>query len=127
MAINTTGDIFKIYKTEYAAWNEHKKIQDAKRQEYLRKNPDAIKDYDLQRAKNLLNSVDMMDKAVSVNSDHSNTLVESITSVGLGYGAVGGTALGLIFQKFDLCKMLLTKSLQNILNQKTLYLPVLLW
>ena len=110
MAINTTNDIYKIYKTEYAAWNEHKRIQDAKRQEYLRKNPDAIKDYDLQRAKKLLTAVDMMDKAVSLNSDHTNTVVESITSVGLGYAAVVGAALGLLFQNVGFVQKIINKA-----------------
>ena len=61
----------------------------------MRQNPDAIKDYDLQRAKILLYTVDMMNKAVSVNSDHINTLVDTATNTGLGYVAVTSAAMGL--------------------------------
>ena len=46
----------------------HNEYMKAKRQEYLRRNPDAIEDYDLQRAKILLNTVDMMDKSLKGNS-----------------------------------------------------------
>jgi len=120
MPITTTNDLFKTYRTEYTAWNEHKKIQDAKRQEYLRKNPDAIKDYDVQRAKNLLNAVDMMDKAVSINSDHSNTVVESVTSMGLGYAAVGGAALGLIFQKLGFVQNVINKTVGKYPKSKNI-------
>ena len=68
MATIGVNNISQVYKNEYSSWRENKKFQAAKRQEYLRRNPDAIKDYDLQRAKILLSAVDMMDKSVSEKS-----------------------------------------------------------
>ena len=97
--IPTSNSITQTYKTEYTTWNEKKKIQEAKRQEYLNQNPDAIKDYDIERAKILLKTVDIIDKSVSLNSDHTNTTVETITSIGLGYGAILGAGLGLLIPK----------------------------
>ena len=36
---------YNTYKKEYSQWREDKDIRAAKRQEYLRRNPDSIKDY----------------------------------------------------------------------------------
>lgn len=115
MAIVLTNNISKKYQNEYIDWRDNKNLQDAKRQEYFRQNPDAIKDKDLQRAKILLYTVDMMDKSVSVNSDHTNTIVDSITSMGLGYAAVVGATLGLLFQRM--------KFVQNGINKITIQHP----
>ena len=109
MAIIPTNNISQVYKNEYLVWRDNKDLQDAKRQEYLRQNPDAVKDYDLQRAKILLYSVDIMDKSVSRNADHINTIVDSITSLGLGYAALAGAAIGLLFQRIKFVQQLIDK------------------
>ena len=102
--MSTINQITQTYKNEYSTWRETKDMNSAKRQEYLRRNPDAIKDYDLQRAKILLNSVDMMDKSTSSKSEDADTVFGSLTSFGLGYAAVGGTALGLLISKLGFVK-----------------------
>ncbi len=99
MATVGVNNINKIYKNEYSSWRENKNLQAAKRQEYLRRNPDAIKDYDLQRAKILLSAVDMMDKSISEKSNKTSVAIESLTNLGLGYAAVGGAALGFLVTK----------------------------
>lgn len=93
------NNISQIYKTEYSSWREDKSLQAAKRQEYLRRNPSAIKDYDLQRAKILLSAVDMMDKSISEKSNKTSVAIESMTNLGLAYAAVGGATLGFLFTK----------------------------
>lgn len=113
MAIISANNLSQTYKNEYSAWRENKKFQEAKRQEYLRANPDAIKEYDRQRAKVLLSIVDSVDKSVSLNADHMNTVVDSITSLGLGYAAVSGAALGLIFQRLKFVQ----KFISNIVTK----------
>lgn len=102
--MSTINQITQTYKNEYSTWRETKDINSAKRQEYLRRNPDKINDYDLQRAKILLNSVDMMDKSTSSKSEGADTVFDSLTSFGLGYAAVGGTALGLLISKLGFVK-----------------------
>ena len=106
--INTTR-LSQTYKNEYSTWREDKELNAAKRQEYLRRNPDAIKDYDLQRAKILLSAVDMMEKSVLKKSDGTNVFFESATSVGLGYAAIGGTALGFLATKLNFVKKAIDK------------------
>lgn len=102
-------NLYSSYKNEYSDWRREKDIRAAKRKEYLRRNPDAIKDYDLQRAKILLNAVDMMDKSVVKKSDNFGTVFESFANIGLGYGAIAGTTLGLLLKD--------TKFIQNIINK----------
>ena len=102
--MSTINQITQTYKNEYSTWREAKDINSAKRQEYLRRNPDTINDYDLQRAKILLNSVDMMDKSTSSKTEDADTVFDSLTSFGLGYAAVGGTALGLLISKLGFVK-----------------------
>jgi len=102
--MSTINQITQTYKNEYSTWRETKDMNSAKRQEYLRRNPDKINDYDLQRAKILLNSVDMMDKSTSSKSEDADTVFDSLTSFGLGYAAVGGTALGLLISRLGFVK-----------------------
>ena len=120
MAIIPTNNISKIYKNEYLVWRDDKNFQEAKRQEYLRQNPDYISDYDLQRAKILLYAVDMMDRSVSVNSDHINTIVEGTASVGLGYSAISGATTGLLLQKTKFVQKYIDKVAQKIPKSKNL-------
>ena len=104
MAVINSYDLYQTYNKEYLTWNNNKKLQAAKRQEYLRRNPDAIKDYDLQRAKILLSAVDIMDKSVSENTGKMNLAYESIASLALGYSALGGIALGALLNKTNFVK-----------------------
>ena len=96
--------ISQIYKNEYSSWRSEKDFQKAKRQEYLRRNPDAIEDYDLQRAKILLNAVDMMDKSLKGNSNKIGLAFETANNMGLGYAAIGGATLGFLSTKINFVK-----------------------
>ena len=109
MSSFSINNINQVYKNEYSTWRNEKNLQDIKRREYLRQNPDAINDYDLQRAKILLYTVDIMDRAVSVNSDHINTLVDTATSTGLGYAAAAGVAFGLLLQQLNFVQKYINK------------------
>lgn len=111
-AVNSYN-LIQTYNDEYLTWNENKNLQSAKRQEYFRRNPDSIKDYDLQRANILLSAVDMMDKSIIEKSDKMNVVFESATSVGLGYTAVGGTALGFLITKLKVVKNAINKIVQE--------------
>ena len=46
MALVNSYKLSQTYKNEYLTWRNDKELSAAKRQEYLRRNPDAIKDYD---------------------------------------------------------------------------------
>lgn len=120
MATIGVNNISQIYKNEYSSWREDKNLQAAKRQEYLRRNPDAIKDYDLQRAKILLSAVDMMDKSISKKSNKTSVAVESMMNLGLGYAAVGGAALGFLITKLNFVKKSIDKFVSKFPKSKNI-------
>ena len=98
---------------QYSKWREDKDLGAAKRQEYLRRNPDAIVDYDLQRARVLLYTVGMMDKSLKENSNKIGVAFETATNLGLGYAAVGGAALGFLATKLSFVKKAIDKMVQK--------------
>lgn len=100
---------YQIYKNEYTNWRNDKDFSAAKRQEYLRRNPDAIKDYDLQRANILLKAVDIMDNSISNKTGKINTAYESLANFGLGYAGVGGATLGFLLTKLKFVKNIISK------------------
>ena len=107
--------ISKTYKNEYYSWRDNKDLNAAKRQEYLRRNPEAISDYDLKRAEILLDAVEMMDKASKSNSNKIGVAFETATDLGLGYAALGGITLGYLATKLNFVK--------NFINKITLKYP----
>ena len=109
MPIGRDYNIYKDAVIEYSKWRDDKELRAAKRQEYLKRNPDEIKDYDLQRVKTLLNAVEMMDKSLKNNSNKIKIAYESITNLGLSYAAIGGTALAFLTTKL--------KFVQNFINK----------
>lgn len=113
-------NLSQIYNSEYSSWLDAKNLNAAKRQEYLRRNPDAIADYDLQRAKILLNTVDMMEKASRENSSKIRLAFESATTLGLGYAGVGGAALGFLVTKLGFIKKGIEKFNQKYPKSKNI-------
>lgn len=120
MSTVSVNNLSQVYKNEYSTWREDKKLQAAKRQEYLRRNPEAIKDYDLQRAKILLSAVDKMDKSVSQNSNKASIAFESMTSLGLGYAAIGGATLGFWATKLNFVKKGIDKFVEKVPKSKNI-------
>lgn len=53
---------YREYVPEYKQWKEERNNQEAKRLEYIKRNPDAINKDDLQRSKALLHAIDVMDE-----------------------------------------------------------------
>lgn len=113
MPVSSSYKISQIYKNEYSSWIDDKNLNAAKRQEYLRRNPDAIKDYDLQRAKILLDSVEKMDKSLKDNSNKAGIAFETLMNLGLGYAAIGGAALGFLVTKIGFVKNAINKLVEN--------------
>lgn len=113
MSTISANNLSKVYKNEYSTWRDDKALNAAKRQEYLRRNPDAIEDYDLQRAKVLLYTVGMMDKSLKENSNKVSVAFETATNLGLGYAAVGGATLGYLTTKLRFIKTSIEKITQK--------------
>lgn len=123
MSTTNSYKISQIYKNEYSSWRDDKNLNTAKRQEYLRRNPDAISDYDLQRARVLLYTVDIMDKSLKENSNKIGVAFETATNLGLGYAAIGGAGLGFLATKIKFVKKHIDKLTKNYPKSKD-YIPM---
>lgn len=53
---------YRQYVPEYEEWKKQRNLQEAKRLEYIKNNPDAVNKDDLQRSKALLHAIDVMDE-----------------------------------------------------------------
>ena len=122
MAVISSYKISQIYKNEYSSWLDDKNLNAAKRKEYLRRNPDAIKDYDLQRVNILLNTVEMMDKSLKENSNKIDIAFETATNLGLGYAAIGGAGLGFLITKLKPIKKIIEKFAEKTPKSKNIIL-----
>lgn len=123
MPVFSNYNSYKSSLDEYSNWRDKQDLREARREEYLRRNPDVIKDYDLQRSKILLNAVDMMDKSIVRNTDNNIDMIFSSTAdLGLGYAAAGGVALGALLTKFKFVENLINKFTKNNPKSKNIVL-----
>ena len=109
-AINTYKS-FQSYKDEYQLWRKNKNIEEAKRQKYLKENPNYITQKDIQKSKALLRAVDLMDEYTYKKNANFEIISNSVLSLGLEYSAIGGTALGFLLTK--------TKRFKNIVKKNS--------
>lgn len=87
---------YREYVPEYGQWKEQRNLQEAKRLEYIKRNPDLINKDDLQRSKALLHAIDVMDEYSQKNAEDMEVATEMAASqaisfvnyVGIGVGAL---------------------------------------
>lgn len=91
--VNNVKD-YRRYLPEYQNWSAEQDLEQAKRIEYLKQNPDKINQADIQRGKILLNAIDVMDEYsqsyaedMEVATEFAKGQVEAIT-------VLGGTMIG---------------------------------
>ncbi len=85
---------YREYVPEYKQWKEERNNQEAKRLEYIKRNPDAINKDDLQRSKALLHAIDVMDEYSQKNAEDmevatemaAGQAIEIVNMAGLGAG-----------------------------------------
>ena len=85
---------YREYVPEYKQWKEERNNQEAKRLEYIKRNPDAVNKDDLQRSKALLHAIDVMDEYSQKNAEDmevatemaAGQAIEIVNMAGLGAG-----------------------------------------
>ena len=85
---------YREYVPEYKQWKEERNNQEAKRLDYIKRNPDAINKDDLQRSKALLHAIDVMDEYSQKNAEDmevatemaAGQAIEIVNMAGLGAG-----------------------------------------
>lgn len=91
---------YKKYLTDYDKWREEQEIQDQKRKEFLKQNPDKISQTDIKRGKILLHAIDVMDEYSQANAEDMEVATQMAVGQAVGLsttlGAFGGLGLTML-------------------------------
>ena len=105
------GD-YKSYKAHYPAyseWKQNRDLMNAKREEYLRKNPTDFDLDDLQRSKTILRAIDVMDEYSQKRAEDTEVATETVISYGLELALTLGGILGVVLSQLKPIKNFLAK------------------
>ena len=103
--MSTFGDYksYKKYEPAYVSWKKNQDIVEAKRMAYLKQNPDAVSDEDIQRGQTLIRAIDIMDEYSQKRAEDTEVATEAAMGMALELLMIGGAGLGL-----SLCKEIAT-------------------
>ena len=87
---------YRKFSPHYAEWKHKRDLQEAKRQEYLRLNPNSLNQEDIQKSKSLLRAIDVMDEYSQKRAEDMEVATETIVSSGLEIAASLGAGLGFL-------------------------------
>lgn len=85
---------YKKYEPAYNEWKEQRDIQEAKRLEYLKQNPEAVNPEDIKRGKTLLRAIDIMDEYSQRNAENMEIATDSVGNTALSFAMMGGVLAG---------------------------------
>ena len=85
---------YKKYEPAYNEWKEQRDIQEAKRLEYLKQNPEAVNSEDIKRGKTLLRAIDIMDEYSQRNAENMEIATDSVGNTALSFAMMGGVLAG---------------------------------
>ena len=85
---------YRKFVPDYAEWKSGRDLADAKRVEYLRKNPNEIKQEDIQKSKAILRAIDIMDEYSQSRAENAEVATETVVNTGLEIASSIGIALG---------------------------------
>lgn len=87
---------YKKYAVNYPDWKSKYDSAEAKRNEYLKRNPDKINPEDLQRSHALLRAIDIMDEASQKKAEDMEVITEQVVGMGLQVALTVGAGLGFV-------------------------------
>lgn len=85
---------YRKYLPEYQNWSNQQDLEQAKRMEYLKQNPDKINQSDIQRGKILLNAIDVMDEYSQSYAEDMEVATEFAKGQIEGLTVLAGTLAG---------------------------------
>ena len=103
---------YKQYLPEYSSWAEQQDLESAKRIEYLKRNPDKMNEDDIQRGKNLLHAIDVMDEYSQSNAEDTEVATQMAIGQVVGLTTMAGVAL--------VTPLMFMKSFQKFLDKVSL-------
>lgn len=104
---------YRKYEPSYLPWKNNRDLQEAKRIEYLRQNPDKINNDDIQRGKALLRSIDIMDEYSQKRAEDMEIATNTVVSYGLELAFLGGTAIGFLLSAMKPVSTFLSRFIKN--------------
>lgn len=123
--MSTFGDYkaYKRYEPYYAGWKFKRDADEAKRMEYLRRNPNMLNSEDIQRGKALIRAIDIMDEYSQKRAEDMEIATETAVGYGLDAAVFGGAAIGAAIGNLKPIKTFLQ---QNFKQSKkiAMFLPV---
>ena len=100
---------YKKYYPTYSDWKQNRELMNAKREEYLRKNPTDFDLDDLQRSKTILRAIDVMDEYSQKRAEDTEVATEFVISNGLEIALAIGSILGVVISSLKPIKNALSK------------------
>lgn len=87
---------YKVYNPEYKPWKDKRNLDEAKRLEYLKQNPNAQNSQkeDVQRAEALLNAIDIMDEYSQSKAENMEIVTDQMVQTATQIAQFGGSIVG---------------------------------
>ena len=104
---------YKKYLPEYASWRDKQDLERERRLVYLQRNPDKINSHDIERGKNLLHAIDVMDEYSQANAEDMEVATDFATGQIVGLATMLGMIAGFPFANTKAIKNLATKLAKN--------------
>ena len=100
---------YKKFAPQYPEWKSARDLTEAKRQEYLRRNPSEINTQDLQKSRALLRAIDIMDEYSQKRAEDMEVATESVVGMGLEFATFIGAGIGFLATKMQPLKSIIAK------------------
>lgn len=104
---------YKKYEVLYPEWKNKYDLAEAKRVEYLKRNPEDVNPDDLQRSHALLRAIDIMDEASQKKAEDMEVITEQVVGYGLEIAMTIGAGLGFVVSLLKPVKNFFAKFAQN--------------
>lgn len=104
---------YKKYDILYPNWKSANDLAEAKRAEYLKRNPDKINSEDLQRSHALLRAIDIMDDASQKKAEDMEVITEQVVAYGLEIALAAGAGLGFVVSLLKPVKSFFARFAEN--------------
>lgn len=113
--MSTFGDYksYKKYEPAYVSWKKNQDIVEAKRMAYLKQNPDAVSNEDIQRGQTLIRAIDIMDEYSQKRAEDTEAATEAAMGMALELLMFGGMGIGALIGQLKPVKNLVTKHVKN--------------
>lgn len=109
---------YKQFEPAYEGWHSRREYVDARRLEYLRRNPEKIDNNDIQRGKTLIHAIDVMDEYSQKRAEDMEVATETAVGYGLDAAIFGGAAIGGVIGNLKPVKNSIQKYFKNSKNKK---------